>query len=244
MLMFKEKCTSRDSAFHEAIEKVFEMIEGAYEWDLDSFDNIYPIERREISLTNEEGEHVGRVMIEIYPFDEEGEYIVEAYLMDGNISPLHLVYTAREAEELWGLGQNTVVKWIERGKLRINECRKSKGTWLVTHKGMERVTGRSLIKKEEDKVNAIFVTNGAYDAVVTRYGQWIMITDKKIFEDFLDAEDNGDDFSNWEQHDWVEDDIWEEAKRLGDIVAYYEDEELHIVDEDKWEQRLEFYSLS
>ena len=34
------------------------------------------------------------------------------------------------------------MKWIERGKFKINEYRKSKGTWLVTHKGMERVAGR------------------------------------------------------------------------------------------------------
>lgn len=142
MLLFKDKYSDKNYAFNEALEKVFEMIEGAYEWDLDSFDNIYPLERREISLRNEDGEYVGRAMIEMYPSDEEGYYIVEAYLMDGNISPIHLVYTAREAEELWELGQNTVVKWIERGKFKINECRKSKGTWLVTHKGMERVAGR------------------------------------------------------------------------------------------------------
>ena len=142
MLLFKGKYSDEDYAFNEALEKVFEMIEDAYEWDLDSFDNIYPLEHRKISLKNEDGEYVGRAMIEMYPSDEEGYYIVEAYLMDGNISPLHLVYTAREAEELWELGQNTVVKWIERGKFKINEYRKSKGTWLVTHKGMERVAGR------------------------------------------------------------------------------------------------------
>lgn len=141
MLMFKEEYGSRSDAFNDVLEKVFEMIEGAYEWDLDGLENIYPLERREISLKNEDGEYVGRAMIEIYPADEEGYYIAEAYLMDGNISPLHLVYTAREAEELWELGQNTVVKWIDRGKFKINEYRKSKGTWLVTHKGMERVAG-------------------------------------------------------------------------------------------------------
>ena len=142
MLMFKEEYGSRDDAFNGAIEKVFEMIEGAYEWDLDAADNIYPLERREISLTNEKSENVGRVTIDIYPSEEDGYYIVEAYLISGNISPITAVYTAREAEKIWGLGQNTVVKWIERGKFKLSEARKSGGTWLVTHKGMERVAGR------------------------------------------------------------------------------------------------------
>lgn len=147
MLMFKEEHGSRSDAFNEAIEKVFQMIEGAYEWDLDAADNIYPLERREISLTNEKSENVGRVMIDIYPSEEDGYYIVEAYLISGNISPITAVYTAREAEKIWGLGQNTVVKWIERGKFKLSEARKSGGTWLVTHKGMERVAGE--LKKEE-----------------------------------------------------------------------------------------------
>ncbi|MBB5325188.1 hypothetical protein HNQ34_002288 [Anoxybacillus tepidamans] len=142
MLMFKEEYGSRSDAFNEAIEKVFEMVEGAYEWDLDAADNIYPLERREISLTNEKSENVGRVTIDIYPSEEDGYYIVEAYLISGNISPITAVYTAREAEKIWGLGQNTVVKWIERGKFKLSEARKSGGTWLVTHKGMERVAGR------------------------------------------------------------------------------------------------------
>lgn len=142
MLLFKEECLGKDAAFEEAIEKVFQMIEGAYEWHLDSLDFIYPLERREVSLTNEKGKHAGRVMIEIHPADDEGFYIVEVYLIDGTISPIVSVYTAREAEKIWGLGQNTVTKWIERGKFKISEARKSGGTWLVTHKGMERVAGR------------------------------------------------------------------------------------------------------
>lgn len=46
MLLFKDKYSDKNYAFNEALEKVFEMIEDAYEWDLDSFDNIYPLERR------------------------------------------------------------------------------------------------------------------------------------------------------------------------------------------------------
>lgn len=86
MLLFKDEYSDKNYAFNEALEKVFEMIECAYEWDLDGLENIYPLERREISLKNEDGKYVGRVMIEMYPADEGGYYVVEAYLMDGNIS--------------------------------------------------------------------------------------------------------------------------------------------------------------
>lgn len=146
MLLFKCEYFDKNDAFNEALEKVFEVIEGAYEWHLDSFDNIYPLERREIYLTNEDGDTVGRVLIDMYPTDEKEDefngFYVEVHLIEGNISPISMVYTAREAERMWGLGQNTVVKWIERGKFKLCEARKSSGTWLVTHKGMERVAGR------------------------------------------------------------------------------------------------------
>ncbi|PUF85794.1 DNA-binding protein [Geobacillus sp. AYS3] len=67
--------------------------------------------------------------------------MVESELIKGEPTSLFRVYTAREAEEKWGLGYNTVNKWINRGKFRVNEARKSGGTWLVTHAGMVRITG-------------------------------------------------------------------------------------------------------
>ena len=57
------------------------------------------------------------------------------------VNPLVRIYTAQEAAELWGLAEPTVRQWIRRGKFRDDEARKSAGTWLVTHKGMERVAG-------------------------------------------------------------------------------------------------------
>ncbi|TBX38568.1 helix-turn-helix domain-containing protein [Bacillus thuringiensis] len=35
------------------------------------------------------------------------------------------VYTTREAEQLWGLAENTVNKWCNRGKFTENKARKS-----------------------------------------------------------------------------------------------------------------------
>jgi predicted site-specific integrase-resolvase len=61
-------------------------------------------------------------------------------------NPLFLVYTTKEAAEKWGLAEVTVRQWINRGKFRINEARKSAGTWLVTHAGMVRIAGEP--KKE------------------------------------------------------------------------------------------------
>lgn len=56
------------------------------------------------------------------------------------MNPLHLVFTAREAKKRWGLAQNTVTKWCNRGKFGPDEARKSEKIWLVTHDGMVRVT--------------------------------------------------------------------------------------------------------
>ena len=49
------------------------------------------------------------------------------------------VMTVSEATSLWQLGESTIRKSIERGNFTNNEFRKSKGTWLVTRAGMERV---------------------------------------------------------------------------------------------------------
>ncbi|WP_230581383.1 helix-turn-helix domain-containing protein [Bacillus methanolicus] len=42
------------------------------------------------------------------------------------------------------MSDNTVTQWCNRGKFRVNEARKSGGTWLVTHKAMVRLTGRDI----------------------------------------------------------------------------------------------------
>lgn len=51
------------------------------------------------------------------------------------------VMTVAEATELWNLGESTIRKAIERERFTSLECRKSKGTWLVTKKGVERLFG-------------------------------------------------------------------------------------------------------
>lgn len=51
------------------------------------------------------------------------------------------VMTVSEATEIWNLGITTIRKLIERGRFLEDEHRKSKGTWLVTRKGMERLFG-------------------------------------------------------------------------------------------------------
>ena len=53
---------------------------------------------------------------------------------------LFFVYTTREAEQIWGLAENTVNKWCNRGKFLENEARKSGKVWLVTRNGMNRLT--------------------------------------------------------------------------------------------------------
>jgi hypothetical protein len=55
---------------------------------------------------------------------------------------LFFVYTTREAEQIWGLAENTVNKWCNRGKFYENEARKSGKVWLVTRNGMNRLTSK------------------------------------------------------------------------------------------------------
>ncbi|OBZ08034.1 helix-turn-helix domain-containing protein [Bacillus sp. FJAT-26390] len=63
-------------------------------------------------------------------------------------SPLFVVYTSREAAELWGLSENTVTKWISRGKFNPDEARKSGKVWLVTHDGMVRLSEKEPQEEE------------------------------------------------------------------------------------------------
>jgi hypothetical protein len=57
---------------------------------------------------------------------------------------LEEVLTSQEAARKWGLSVNTVTQWCNRGKFKPGEFRKSGNIWLVTRKGMERLTGKSL----------------------------------------------------------------------------------------------------
>ncbi|PEA52607.1 DNA-binding protein [Bacillus pseudomycoides] len=55
---------------------------------------------------------------------------------------LSQIYTSKEAAIKWGLSQNTVTQWCNRGKFSEKEARKSGGTWIVTHKAMEKIAGK------------------------------------------------------------------------------------------------------
>lgn len=52
------------------------------------------------------------------------------------------VMTVAEATDIWDLGESTIRKSIERDRFKSDEHRKSKGTWLVTKNGMERLFGK------------------------------------------------------------------------------------------------------
>ncbi|MFJ5713101.1 helix-turn-helix domain-containing protein [Neobacillus sp. NPDC093127] len=72
--------------------------------------------------------------------------------MQENTNPLFVVFTSREAAERWGLSENTVTQWCNRGRFEAHEARKSGKVWLVTKEGMERLTD----KREEKKMTVTF----------------------------------------------------------------------------------------
>lgn len=103
-----------------------------------------------------------------------------------------------------------------------------------------------------DKLNAIFITNGGYDAVILRNRTYVIVHEE-VFRHFLDAESNGDDFSDWEGDNWpdipvddaytLEDEMWTVAEEMGNIVAFYMGDTLHIRDDEEWERRKEFWGV-
>ncbi|UYL93730.1 putative regulatory protein [Parageobacillus phage vB_PtoS_NIIg3.2] len=125
--------------FADVMEDVFACIPGAYEYDVTFDEQINDLHKRTVGITDESGDKIAEVEIRCYLVDDE--YTVEVELLDGKPSALFTVYTAQEAAEKWGLAEVTVRQWIHRGKFRVNEVRKSAGTWLVTHAGMVRVVG-------------------------------------------------------------------------------------------------------
>ena len=133
--------------FADILEDAFSCIPNAYEYDVLSDEQINDLHKRTVEITDESSDRIAKVEIRCYPVDDE--YIVEVDLLDGKPSALFTVYTAQEAAEKWGLAEVTVRQWIYRGKFRVNEARKSAGTWLVTHSGMVRVAGELKNKKAE-----------------------------------------------------------------------------------------------
>lgn len=72
-------------------------------------------------------------------------------------APLFEVLTSREAADLWGLSENTVTQWCNRGRFESHEARKSGKVWLVTREGMERLTKN----KGEDDMSKFWNTGNA-----------------------------------------------------------------------------------
>lgn len=94
-------------------------------------------------------------------------------------------------------------------------------------------------------IQAVYVTNGSFDAVLVP-NRTALLVDKEVMQHFLDAQTNEDDFSDWNGiMNWPTgmDDIWEAAKRMGDIIAYYEDGYLNVIYEQLWEKRKEFWGI-
>ena len=81
------------------------------------------------------------------------------------------VMTSAEAAERWGISPVTVKQACSGQRntpprFTQNECRKSKGTWLVTRQGMERVYGMAKIKMTvDDLYNHICEHNTISDVV-------------------------------------------------------------------------------
>lgn len=142
--MYVNETIKDAETWSEVLEELFARIEGAYEYEIVDDEET----KRVLFISNEAGEKIAEVSVRFYlneNYDEDdwksGKYIVEAELLEGELNPLFFVYTTQEAAEKWGLAEVTVRQWIYRGKFRVNEARKSAGTWLVTHAGMMRVAG-------------------------------------------------------------------------------------------------------
>lgn len=81
------------------------------------------------------------------------------------------VMTSAEAAERWGVSPVTVKQACSGQRntpprFTKDECRKSKGTWLVTKQGMERVYGMERIKMTVKDLYDYICANNTIDDVV------------------------------------------------------------------------------
>lgn len=96
-------------------------------------------------------------------------------------------------------------------------------------------------------MDAVLTHNNACDTVLVAYNgsQSAPTVDAEVFRAFVGAEE-GVDWADWGSPDnWAEygDTIGEAAPKYGQIVAYYDDQALTIVDPRLWAERREFYGL-
>ncbi len=94
-------------------------------------------------------------------------------------------------------------------------------------------------------MDAVFVHNNAYDTIlVTNAAKPTLSVEPGLFREFVD--DPGD-WRDWNSPDnWAEhgDTIGEAAPKYGEIVAYYDDRVLTIVNHARWDERQLFYSVT
>ena len=94
-------------------------------------------------------------------------------------------------------------------------------------------------------MDAVFVHNNAYDTIlVTNAAKPILSVEPGLFREFVD--DPGD-WRDWNSPDnWAEhgDTIGDAATKYGQIVAYYDDRVLTIVNQARWDERKLFYGIA
>lgn len=92
---------------------------------------------------------------------------------------------------------------------------------------------------------AIFTTTNGYDLIILENGTLLEVTEENLLH-FLNAESEIDDFSNWNGENYWTDyaNTIDEAVATGqEILAYYENGKLIIVDNEKLIERMYFYSI-
>ena len=96
------------------------------------------------------------------------------------------------------------------------------------------------------EMDAVFTHNNGYDALlINNTAQAALMVDKDIIRDFVlghgDWADWGGGGWSWSEYG---DTIGEAAPKFGTILAYYDGDQLTIVDPEKWEERLNFYGVA
>ncbi len=89
-------------------------------------------------------------------------------------------------------------------------------------------------------IEAIYVHNNGWDAIVLQDGSWLQV-ESEDFQAYI-AEDAEKWLYNWHgNYQWEASDVWESAKSMGAIIAFYEDGNLVIREPAVWERRVEYW---
>lgn len=60
-----------EEIFSEAMVRTFALIEGAYYYDVEKVENIYPLKKHTVSIEDENGNELQKVMVDIWPEGDE-----------------------------------------------------------------------------------------------------------------------------------------------------------------------------